>query len=199
MQTFIRNRVTAFGLVAVAALLASGCATKNYGRQGELTSYEQQNLTCRDIDLESAKVHGFLKQVDRESEFDGRSVLSFLGDFGIGNVMEKSSAVDSANRRLAQLQDLRNNKGCGIQTAQAPAAREPSLIAQNNPVSTPAGLTGGSDTLAAERFAKGQACTLDPVAALTSKGPGFEIYSVRCSNDDTLIVRCEWGNCRSLK
>ncbi|EAP1704760.1 hypothetical protein D6O16_07110 [Salmonella enterica] len=94
------------------SLLLSGCATKNYGRQPELTSYEKSTLTCREIDLEIAKVHGFLKTVDDESEFDGRSVLSFLGDFGIGNLMEKDSAVDSANKRLTQLEDLRNQRQC---------------------------------------------------------------------------------------
>jgi hypothetical protein len=38
----------------------------------------------------------FLQHVDKESQFDGRSVL-FLGDFGIGNTMEKNSALESAN------------------------------------------------------------------------------------------------------
>lgn len=202
MQTFLPKRSASFAVASIVLLALCGCATKNYGRQGQLTSYEQQNLSCRDIDLESAKVHGFLQQVDRESEFDGRSVLSFLGDFGIGNVMEKSSAVDSANQRLAQLQDLRANKGCGIQTAQTQQQNAntvaPVMVAQASP-NAGAPRAFGSDSLAAERFAKGQACTNDPIASLTSKGPGFEIYSVRCANDDTLVVRCEWGNCRSLK
>lgn len=94
------------------SILLSGCATKHYGRQPELTSFEESTLSCREMDLEIAKVEGFLQTVDDESSFDGRSVLSFLGDFGIGNVLEKNSAVDSANKRLDQLKDLRFKKQC---------------------------------------------------------------------------------------
>ena len=96
----------------------TGCSTKNYGRQGTLTDYEKNTMTCREIDLEEAKVVGFLAHVEKESAFDGRSVLSFLGDFGIGNVMEKDSAVKSANERLAALKAERAKKTC---TTPAPA------------------------------------------------------------------------------
>lgn len=97
---------------AVAALVLTGCATKNYGRQGELTDFERTNLTCREIEIEEAKAHGFLDDVEKESQFDGRSVLSFLGDFGIGNIMEKDNAVKSANVRLKDLQQARTEKNC---------------------------------------------------------------------------------------
>lgn len=107
--------------IAAALLLAglsvTGCSTKNYGRQPELTSFEQQTMSCREIDLEQAKVQGFLAHVREESEFDGRSVLSFLGDFGIGNMMEKDAAVDSANQRMAQLSEAKLQQGCSYASA----------------------------------------------------------------------------------
>src|SRR5690606_22194816 len=99
-------------VIAVSLLALVGCATKNYGRQGELTDYEKKTMTCREIALEQAKVIGFLDHVDKESQFDGRSVLSFLGDFGIGNLMEKDNAIKSANLRLKQLQEISAEKGC---------------------------------------------------------------------------------------
>jgi hypothetical protein len=99
-------------LIAALAILLAGCATKNYGRQGELTDYEKNTMTCREVALEQAKVMGFLDHVQKESEFDGRSVLSFLGDFGIGNLMEKDNAIKSANTRLKQLQGVAAKKGC---------------------------------------------------------------------------------------
>jgi len=114
-------------VVVVAALLLAGCATKNYGRQGELTDYEKSTMTCREIALEEAKVMGFLDHVQKESEFDGRSVLSFLGDFGIGNMMEKDNAIKSANTRLKQLQAVSAEKGCiqdGAASASVPEAKE---------------------------------------------------------------------------
>ena len=94
-----------------------GCATKTYGRQGTLTSYEKDSMTCREIDLEIAKVRGFVDHVNKESEFSGRDVLAILGDFGIGNNLEKSSALESANKRLEQLRDQRDAKKCSANPA----------------------------------------------------------------------------------
>ncbi|MEB0078282.1 hypothetical protein QN386_10435 [Pseudomonas sp. CCI3.2] len=98
--------------MSLAIIVCSACSTKNYGRQPELTDFEKRTMTCREIDLEQAKVEGFLQHVYDESQFDGRSVLSFLGDFGIGNMMEKDSAVDSANQRRVELDKARMGQGC---------------------------------------------------------------------------------------
>lgn len=102
---------------ALAILSVQGCATKTYGRQGSLTNYEKDVMTCREIDLESAKVRGFIDHVNKESEFSGRDVLAILGDFGIGNGMEKSAALESAKKRLEQLGEQRNTKKCGAGSA----------------------------------------------------------------------------------
>jgi hypothetical protein len=110
----VTRTVYVLAAIAAAVMVSTGCATKNYGRQGSLTDYERRELSCREIDLETAKVHGYLAHVEKESEFDGRSVLSFLGDFGVGNVMEKTSALEAANKRLSQLHELRSSKGCTV-------------------------------------------------------------------------------------
>lgn len=94
-----------------------GCATKTYGRQGSLTSYEKDSMTCREIDLEMAKVNGFIEHVNKESEFSGRDVLAILGDFGIGNNLEKSASLESANKRLEQLKTQRDAKKCAASSA----------------------------------------------------------------------------------
>lgn len=99
-------------LILCITLSLTGCATKNYGRQGELTQYEKDTMTCREIALEKAKVQGFIEHVEKESKFDGRSVLSFLGDFGVGNVIEKGEALKSANKRLDQLKEAEKQKNC---------------------------------------------------------------------------------------
>ena len=99
-------------LILCLALGLTGCATKNYGRQGELTQYEKDTMTCRELALEQAKVKGFIEHVEKESQFDGRSVLSFLGDFGVGNVIEKGEALKSANTRLDQLKEVEKQKNC---------------------------------------------------------------------------------------
>jgi hypothetical protein len=80
-------------------------------------------MTCREIDLDIAHTQGFMSEVKDESRFGGKDVLAFLGDFGIGNHMEKSAALDSANKRLGQLKELRAAKQCSGEektTAKAP-------------------------------------------------------------------------------
>lgn len=108
-------------VILAAAILAlvsiQGCATKTYGRQGSLTSYEKDTMSCREIDLEMAKVRGFVDHVNKESEFSGRDVLAILGDFGIGNNLEKVAALESANKRLEQLRDQRDAKKCSASPA----------------------------------------------------------------------------------
>ena len=102
-------------IVAGMTMLAlAGCATKHYGRMGDMTSAERTQLDCREIGLELAKVDGFIHRVEKESEFNLRSVGSFLVDFGLGNVLEKSSALKSAGERRQALEELSLAKGCGV-------------------------------------------------------------------------------------
>jgi hypothetical protein len=57
----------------------------------------------------------------------------------------------------------------------------------------------GKDAYQAEHLAAVKACNAQPRAVLTAKGPGFEAYMVPCTNGDSLSVRCEMGNCRTLR
>jgi hypothetical protein len=100
------------GLLLAGCLAAAGCATKTYGRVGTLTGFEKDGLSCREIELETARTQGFVDQVNKESEFSGRDVLAILGDFGIGNALERSAALESANNKLGQLRELKAGKKC---------------------------------------------------------------------------------------
>lgn len=99
-------------LAASIALSLGACSTKNHGRVAPVSEVEKRELTCREIDIEIAKVDAFLDQVAENSSIDGRSVLGFLGDFGIGNTMERNAAEKSARERREELQTLRSVKGC---------------------------------------------------------------------------------------
>lgn len=66
-------------------------------------------------------------------------------------------------------------------------------------VAKPSGGPQGKDAFVAERLARAQACNDSPQAKLSAKGPGFETYTVPCTNGDALSVRCEMGNCRVLR
>ncbi|MDO9205074.1 hypothetical protein, partial [Methylotenera sp.] len=73
------KHIALLALSALVILSVHGCATKTYGRQGILTSYEKDSMTCREIELETAKVRGFIDHVNKESEFSGRDVLAIIG------------------------------------------------------------------------------------------------------------------------
>lgn len=102
----------------VSALVMTGCATKRYGRAQPLSSFEESEYSCRELQLEIHKVEAFEDHIRQEAKIDGRSVLGFLGDFGIGNAMERADAEESARVRKEQLRALQHAKQC---TATLPA------------------------------------------------------------------------------
>ncbi len=77
-----------------------------------VTGYESQEYTCKDVKIELSKIDAFELQVAKESEFSAMSVASFLGDFGIGNTMEKNSALKTAKQRRVELNDIAAKKDC---------------------------------------------------------------------------------------
>lgn len=97
-------------LTLVIIPILQSCATKTYGRQSQLTDFEKTTMTCREIELDIAKANGFIEQVNKESSFSGRDVLAILGDFGIGNNMERSAAISSANDRIDHLREIQRSK-----------------------------------------------------------------------------------------
>ena len=54
----------------VPAMAISGCATKNYGRLQPLTGAERVAYSCRDVDIEIAKVGAFQAQVAEGAQFN---------------------------------------------------------------------------------------------------------------------------------
>lgn len=99
------------GLLAVSLSLGA-CATKRYGRMTELSDPEREGYTCRELAIEVAKVRAFQDQVAKGARIDWRSVAGFLGDYGIGNAMERADAEKSAQRRLDALMQAEADKKC---------------------------------------------------------------------------------------
>ncbi|AXI84243.1 hypothetical protein FUT69_01245 [Xylella taiwanensis] len=102
-------------LAAGTLTILTGCATKRYGRLQPLTSYETSHYNCNQIALELAKIDAFEQQVAQQAKFSGMSVASFLGDFGIGNVLERNEAIKTAKERRTQLMMAHSTKGCDNQ------------------------------------------------------------------------------------
>lgn len=120
--------------VIYAAVFIAGCATKQYPIEAQVAPAEAAMYTCHDIALELVKTDQVEQQINQTGDTDVKSVMGFLGDFGIGNGMAKSHARDALATRRAELHDAQLQKGCMNDVV--PAASAPNPSAQG--VSTPA-------------------------------------------------------------
>jgi len=97
-------------ITAVVVLTMAGCATKQYPQAANVTGAESSAMDCKAVGLEIAKTKSVQAEIEQTGEFDGRTVLGVLGDFGIGNGMAKSEARKKAANRLNQLEALKAAK-----------------------------------------------------------------------------------------
>ena len=93
-------------MLAIATV--SGCATRHYGRLETATN----EADCAQVAAGLADVHRFRDEVQRRSAFGPEDVLAILLDFGIGNMIEKQSALNSADARAAQLEARQRELAC---------------------------------------------------------------------------------------
>ena len=93
-------------------LLTSACATKRYGRMQPVTGHETKSYSCEDIKVEQSKVDAFELQVAEGAEFSALSIASFLGDLGIGNTIEKNTALKTAKERRVALNNMAAAQDC---------------------------------------------------------------------------------------
>lgn len=75
----------------------------------------------------------------------------------------------------------------------------PGVVANPEAPDKPLPVNPGKDMFLAEQLARRLQCTPDGSATLVGKGPGHETYSFACKGSETLVVRCEYGNCRALR
>jgi len=114
-RPWITSRLMFSGTAIALMLFLTACATQRYGRAIPLSPSERRSLTCEQIVLEIEKTEFFVADIQRQrSETSGAHVLGFLGDFGIGNVMEGDAAEASGEDRLRQLRALHSEKRCPL-------------------------------------------------------------------------------------
>jgi len=109
INKLFKNNVIVF---VCLVLFTSACATKRYGRMQPVTGYEAKSYSCEEIKTELSKVDAFELQVAEGAEFSALSIASFLGDLGIGNIIEKDAALKTAKARRVQLNDLAAAQNC---------------------------------------------------------------------------------------
>lgn len=97
-------------LILICSSLLGACATKQYPQAPAVTGEETVTFDCKAIKQEIAKTHSIQQEILSTGQFDGRTVLGFMGDFGVGNGMAKSEATKKAQARLNQLESLKQVK-----------------------------------------------------------------------------------------
>lgn len=201
--------------IAAAASLVGGCASITDGteqtivigvtprtatciasRNGtELSSFTGQNPTltvskgARDITIE-CKAPGYDTKVGRlVSSTTGAGMTSvLLIDFGITDMITGAMWKYPSNSSIV----LERSAGA-FPTDASTVVTAPVTAAAVVQRAT------GKDLFYVTKLAVGAGCSADPRAALTGQGPGYEAYSVPCTDGETMMVRCEYGNCRVLK
>lgn len=98
--------------LSLCVILLTGCATKQYPQAPAVTTEEAASFDCKTLMLEIAKAHSVQNQINETGSFDGRTVMGFMGDFGLGNGLAKSAASTKADARLMQLENLSTARNC---------------------------------------------------------------------------------------
>ena len=96
-------------VVISLVLLLSACATKQYPQAAAISGEESVLMNCHDIKTEIAKTRSIEQEIEKTGEFDGKTILGFLGDFGIGNGIAKGDAREKVSARPGQLMRLQEN------------------------------------------------------------------------------------------
>ena len=97
-------------IICLFLIALTACATKQYPQAAKMMPYEADAFSCRDIRVEIIKTKSVQEEIERTGEFDGLTVLGFLGDFGIGNQIAKDTARKKVEDRLQTLQTLEQKK-----------------------------------------------------------------------------------------
>lgn len=96
-----------------AAVLLSGCATKDFGRLHSVGNVAAMN--CAELADAQAEVDAFRAAIDDKDDWDARTlVASTLLDFGFGNMRDKKRALRTADARDAEIASARRAAGCGM-------------------------------------------------------------------------------------
>lgn len=122
-----------FAAALLVLLGLPGCATKDLGRQGSLSGYERESMTCTDIDKEMTRVVAFVDQVNKATSYRWYDLPTAMENRWVGNRDEKSAALESANSRMIELWTLRDRKQCTAAAGMQPLAlpvRKPEIVEQ---------------------------------------------------------------------
>lgn len=186
-------------LVAPCILALTGCAHHNmmWVKEGATQAdFERDRSQCI---YESAAATGSYNPSGATARTYSGAIAQGIGD-GI--------AIGLRRAEIAVLcMQARGYRQVPIGTAGVTPAAAPPYSApdpresMNRPVTPepPHTVLVGRWSYNVERTAREEKCHDTPVARLASDVGDAEMYSVRCADGSTLMLRCDSGNCRVLK
>ena len=63
----------------------------------------------------------------------------------------------------------------------------------------PSAIAGGPDRYNAEAYVRASGCQKTPDVNFVNRVPGAETYAATCANGSSMVIRCEFGNCRAMR
>lgn len=91
-------------------------------------------------------------------------------------------------------------KGVPADRAKAIQTSTADVPAGSSPTSNMTSVVPGQQkyAMSAEAMAKQKQCTSNPRAVLNARGPATEVYTVGCNDGNTLMLKCTWGECKTI-
>ena len=99
-------------MIFLVTMSITACATKRYPIATPLSPTEAKLMTCHDLELELLRADQVELKINETGEFDGKTVLGFFGDLGIGNGMAKEEARTAVSERKITIHEAQVEKGC---------------------------------------------------------------------------------------
>lgn len=137
--------------------------------------------------------------------YESRAGLGTFGNILIGGLV--GFAVDTGRDAAWRYDSEVTIDMCkGVPDHMAKALQSSTLIpaspdlAAGNPSANMQTVVAGEQKYAfsAEALAKQRQCTATPHAVLNARGPATEVYTVACNNGDALMLRCVYGECKTI-
>lgn len=201
-----KGKIGAFVAVCLCTLL-SACATATVGRDFNDKNLAQMEVGRTTIDQATAllgapptdSVHTAKGNWAYEWKYVRSQANSFTSNVETG--VKDVTLVFSGDGKLigiVRLAGIELNAGDRARLAAIPPNKATSLPTPVDVSSSPTPEIGQFSNRV-EALPEVKACNAHAIAGILGKGPGYENYSVQCTDGNTVLARCEFGNCRVLK
>ena len=106
-------QMKALTALVLAGALTTGCATsQRYGAPKPLTQHEIDTLNCVQIDHELSVLTEARADIQSKDKNTPQTLFYKIYDLGVGNYLDKMSALEQIEKREKQLFHLKKQRTC---------------------------------------------------------------------------------------